>query len=86
MTLKSSTGQIEQPEKNQLFDQIRNDNLEKILNPNIVANFLSFLLITNTVPSNQRFNSYEFSKCTVVLKSILDRSVAGAKPQISSTR
>jgi hypothetical protein len=42
MTLKSSTGQIEQPEKNQLFDQIRNDNLEKFLNPNIVANFPAF--------------------------------------------
>jgi hypothetical protein len=52
------------------------------LNTNIGANFLSFLLVTHTVPSDQRFNSYQFSKWTMVLKSILDRSVAGAKLQI----
>jgi hypothetical protein len=59
---------------------------QKNLNSNIVTNFLGFLLVTRTVPFDTRFNGYGFSKRTETLKSILDRSVAGAKPQIWGTR
>jgi hypothetical protein len=55
---------------------------QKNLNSNIVTNFLGFLLVTRTVPFDTRFNGYGFLKRTETLKSILDRSVAGAKPQI----
>jgi hypothetical protein len=34
----------------------------KIPNTEIVANYLSFMLVTHTVTTDARFDSYEFSK------------------------
>jgi hypothetical protein len=39
------------------------------LNTKVVANLLSFLLVNHMASSNIRFNSYEFSKWTVLLNS-----------------
>jgi hypothetical protein len=37
------------------------------LNTKITTNLLSFLLVTHMIPSDARFNGYEFSKWTAVM-------------------
>jgi hypothetical protein len=54
-------------------------------NTKIVANLLSFLLVTHTVPSDTRFTIYQFSKWTGA-ETVLDRLATGVKSQVWGTR